>query len=303
MSEHKAIAIIGNSGSGKDTIANYLSSKYGFVNVKFGRMHKEITADIFNVDLDKLEDKEWRVTHKHELFGFTPLEFLAVLFKGYSQVESYVDKLHWYTRSLADDGFPVFTDIRHERELNSIADLNPLVINLYRPNCDAGVNDEHISYLQDYPNNNYESYTVKNVGSLESLYTEIDAIVRIEKLGKQAPTLHLFYQPNPKSSVDAAANSGLRIYEPAENVLVDVANLCEKYKVVGYDLVHLFSYFVALVDDDSVIFPPVNGIMAFGFIPQAHTRFLPKLREVAILRVHFYQGLNVSMFTKEELCY
>lgn len=299
MREHRAIVLLGYSGSGKDTIAEYLHNSYGFTNVKFGRMHKEITAYIFNCDLSQLEDKKWRRAHKHELFGFTPLEFLTVLFQGYTASSSYVNCLHKYTLSLTDDCFPVFTDIRNECELNVIAHLNPLVIRLVRDSVEPDVND---NYIDEIDAGELSVLKLFNNTSKEDLFTYVDRYLTRAEIIKSLPVLHLFYQPSHKSSVDAANLSGLPAYEPATEVLEDVANVCQKYKIPPYHLVQLFSSVIAAIEDDDIILRPVNGSMAMGYIPQAHRRFLPKLRQAAKLRVHYYPGLDVSDFQQEELC-
>lgn len=59
------IALTGSKGSGKDTVAEYLTSRYGFAKLSFARILKDVVSIMFGWDRRKIEgitdeDRQWR---------------------------------------------------------------------------------------------------------------------------------------------------------------------------------------------------------------------------------------------------
>lgn len=59
------LGLCGNEGSGKDTAANILVNKHGFIKMSFGSILKDVLASIFDwprhlLEGDTIESREWR---------------------------------------------------------------------------------------------------------------------------------------------------------------------------------------------------------------------------------------------------
>ena len=79
------IALTGKKGCGKDTVANYLCEKYGFVNYGFADPIKEVGKIVFGFNDEQLEgclkdtmDNFW---------GISPREFFQNFGTGIAQFE------------------------------------------------------------------------------------------------------------------------------------------------------------------------------------------------------------------------
>ncbi len=56
----KVIGIIGKAGAGKDTVADHLRAKYGFVRGQFARLLKDIVCDVYGWDRELIETLEYK---------------------------------------------------------------------------------------------------------------------------------------------------------------------------------------------------------------------------------------------------
>lgn len=130
-----SIVLIGEHGSGKDTIGKHIVSVVdGAGIVKFGAFGKLLVSKAFNLSLDDMECKETRETTK--LFGLSALDLLNLLFQAGSTDTKEALKLREAYQSFAITtasvfDFPVFTDIRRIEELAFVREeFNPLIVGL-----------------------------------------------------------------------------------------------------------------------------------------------------------------------------
>ncbi len=56
----KVIGIIGKAGAGKDTVADHLRAKYGFVRGQFARLLKDLVCDVYGWDRELIETLEYK---------------------------------------------------------------------------------------------------------------------------------------------------------------------------------------------------------------------------------------------------
>ena len=56
----KVIGIVGKAGAGKDTVADHLRARYGFVRGQFARLLKDIVCDVYGWDRELIETLEYK---------------------------------------------------------------------------------------------------------------------------------------------------------------------------------------------------------------------------------------------------
>ena len=152
------IGLLGKKGSGKDTVADYLVSKYGFTKYAFADKIKDIIKILFNfTDEDLLPENkekirnEWNISPRKALqligteFGqeFIPKNMAEIMDNSTSSKEFWIKHfLIWYKKNL--DKNIVISDVRFEHECNILNSLDARIWKLVR---DKHIyeNDNHIS--------------------------------------------------------------------------------------------------------------------------------------------------------------
>lgn len=172
------IAICGKKRSGKDTIANYISDKYGYNNVKFADPLKNMLKAGFNFTDEQLESKKeeiddyWRITPRQAM------QFIGTEIMQY-ELQKLVPNLdrHFFVASLFKrypDEHLVISDLRFVHEEQAIKQIkNNLIIKVIRDsNLDT---DNHIS------ENELDQIdcdcTIRNNKDLDELYKKVDNII------------------------------------------------------------------------------------------------------------------------------
>ena len=182
MKYPKLIGITGQKGNGKDTIANYLCSKYGYSAMACADILKKICSLIFdlndeqlNGNLKEVSDERW--------FGLTPRKILQ--FVGTDLFRNNMEKLDenfgkdiWILtlekrimNALNNDKIIVISDIRFQNELDLIKKFNGTIIRVKREGLKS---DNHESEINI--SNFIVDHDVKNNGSFDDLYSEIDSL-------------------------------------------------------------------------------------------------------------------------------
>lgn len=180
----KIIGVCGRRRCGKDTIANYMCNKYGFVNKKIAHDLKHVVQFLFDFTDQQIESDEKDICDDH--WNIPPrkaLQFIGTDMMQYrlQEILPHIGRSFWIKsfikKNLHNNNQPlVISDLRFPHEYEELKKYNIFVIRVDRPvlNIDIGV-DEHLSekeYTQ-IP----ADMTVTNDGTLEDLYKKIDNIL------------------------------------------------------------------------------------------------------------------------------
>ena len=188
MSQPKIIAICGLMRSGKDTIANYLSEKYGYQNVKIAETLKKMMGLLFGISSDQLEGDSKDVTDPH--WGITPRSALQFFGTEVMQIEvqrllpdigrtfwisSFVKNLH---KTSPQSPLYVISDMRfvHEYEylIKHFHKDNVLVLKVKR-NPASSTPQSHVSEMEFELIK--EDVLIYNDDSIKSLQNKIDNLM------------------------------------------------------------------------------------------------------------------------------
>lgn len=168
----KIIGFAGRKWSGKDTSADHLVRKHGFVQYAFAAPLKNFCRDIFDLDHDQLYgSKREEVDTRYDL---TPRQLLQKF--GSDFLRDMIDKDFWikfFVRWANQQTKPiVVSDVRFQNELDIIRSLGGRVVRIDRKDG-HGSNDPHASECVD---------SLKNVDvvihnyDLDTLYRDLDAV-------------------------------------------------------------------------------------------------------------------------------
>lgn len=149
------LVLLGYSGAGKDTIASALSSLYPGLtaNVKFSELTKRIIANLYGVEYEKLNDKDWRSTAPlsidSTLTRVTPLDLLTALFKGSPGTQLHQENIEFALSRIPQHTLPIFTDVRRTHEFHCITQSVCMVytVHLRADFLGAGTNDGDVDAI------------------------------------------------------------------------------------------------------------------------------------------------------------
>lgn len=198
------IGLVGLIGSGKNTVADYLSQKYKFKQYSLASSLKDAVASTFNWDRTMLDgltdsDRQWRDTVDawwSKRLGIPDLTPRYVLQNfGTDIIRNQFHQDIWIAslqhRLTNVDHNVVVTDCRFKNEIESIQNIGGTFIKIKRDSDPewmniASNNPEQIS--EKYPNIHISEYgwvgipfdyTVNNSGTLSDLYLQIDKILGV----------------------------------------------------------------------------------------------------------------------------
>ncbi len=179
------IGIMGRKYSGKDTIADYISSKYSYQKIAFAEPLKKGCQIMFQfTDKQLEEDKEvideyWGVTPR-KVFQYIGTD---VIRNGMENLIPGIGNDFWINScmrkyyNLRDSGIKtVISDVRFPNELERIHKEGGIVIKVTRSSLENS--DTHASEIQI--DEMVEDYLVTNDSDLDSLYEKIDSILLYE---------------------------------------------------------------------------------------------------------------------------
>ncbi len=200
------IAILGKKKSGKDTVANYLIEKYGFIKYSFADPLKKGLQFFFNLkddqlynqDLKEVIDTRWGVSPRKlfqvfgtDIFQNSIRDFLPELKINNDPKNHWVNLFkEWYLSELKKNPNIkiVISDARFLHEINMINELGGIVYKIIRPSLE---NDE--KFKEQINGNNYSSHQSEmeietipnemithlliNDSSLEELYKQIHFLI------------------------------------------------------------------------------------------------------------------------------
>jgi hypothetical protein len=169
------IGLTGKKSSGKDTIANYLVSKHGFIKLSFGEAVKDIVHIITGWDRDLIEgsteeSRIFRETIKHKMYNKTCRELMQIV--GTDLFRNHFDENIWINiviNKINKINSYVISDVRFDNEANAIKNEGGILIKINRTrtsssssfNSDLHISESGISIpidfeiLNDGISNNY----------------------------------------------------------------------------------------------------------------------------------------------------
>lgn len=179
--DNKIICICGYKRSGKDTVANYIESKYGYEHKKIAYLVRESVKLIFNLTDIELEDNKEIVLKEWDTTPRKIMQWLGTDIFQY-KIEEIIPNLNrkfWIKRFIQDlednKNNIVISDIRFIHEYDELKNRykNIKIIKVINDNI-AKV-DLHESETEF---NNIESdYIIYNNSTIHHLYEKIDEIL------------------------------------------------------------------------------------------------------------------------------
>jgi len=181
----KIIALCGYKGSGKDTAAEYLVTKYKYNHYKISEKLKEVIKLLFNLDDNDLEKNKDEINDKWGIEPRKIMQFIGTDMFQYKLQELFptIEKSFWIKSLFTDE---LINKIENENHRIVISDLRflheyDLISNIYVPysilkvqNNNLEKNDNHIS--ENEFNNIPINAVILNNTTKQQLYNNIDHI-------------------------------------------------------------------------------------------------------------------------------
>jgi hypothetical protein len=194
------VGVVGLIGSGKDTVSERLAQKYNFKKDSFAKSLKDAVSSMFNWDREMLEGKTdesraWREKPDafwSKRFGKDVTPRWVLQYFGTEVMRQGMHDAIWIDSCLARyKGHPtVISDTRFENEIKTIREAGGKII-LVKRGQDP---DWFTSYVEGniIPTGIHSSeyawaksdfdYMIKNDGTLEDLYKQVDSLIVSNKI-------------------------------------------------------------------------------------------------------------------------
>jgi hypothetical protein len=171
------IALSGRMGVGKDTIADYLVSNYGFVKIAFADSLKRVINELFGVPLDVLYDSEKKNIH-YPLINCTPRELLRSVGEALntlriSQLPPFIFNARAKLHELSYGERVVISDLRTNEEEEFLKAEGALFWRVKR---------QELQFFDEHPTEtSHQAFgfhtIIENDSSLPELYSKIDSAI------------------------------------------------------------------------------------------------------------------------------
>jgi hypothetical protein len=189
MNYPNIIGICGKKYHGKDTIANHLVDKYGYIRIAFADPIKDICKIVFGLSYEQLNgnikeknDEYWKVSPR-QLMQFIGTDLFR---NNMSSIMPEIGEdiwIHVLLKKISDELLKnphakfVITDIRFENELYHITKLNGFIIKVQRNNIIN--NDNHVS--ESYIDKLNVDYIINNDDTIDDLNNKINELLNSYK--------------------------------------------------------------------------------------------------------------------------
>lgn len=168
------LALVGQKGVGKDTVANYLVDKHGFTKLAFADPIKNACEILFGVERVCFEDtnlKEVSVEHWNKSPRQMMQYFGADIVRTHMGEDFWVK--HMQRRLHALEGRnTVVTDVRFVNEAAFLRNLGAVLVRVERVGVESS--DQHVTEVQQYVINT-DKLVTNTV--FDELYKQLDALV------------------------------------------------------------------------------------------------------------------------------
>lgn len=178
------IGLLGNKGSGKSTVADYLVKTHGFIEKSFADPLKKACQELFLFDDQQVYgDINAKETPDARWFNCTPRKVLQFIGTDLlrNQIGTLIPELGqdifihhfrlWY-QSHSDEKNIVISDVRFQNEADLIVSLGGIIIRIDR---NSNLSDIHESEMG--VGNIKCDYVVANNSSIDSLCQKINQII------------------------------------------------------------------------------------------------------------------------------
>jgi hypothetical protein len=200
------VGLLGYNGAGKDTVANYLISQYGFKKLSFGGALKDAVAAIFGwprhlLEGDTDESRLWR-EQIDQYWNDTPRKILETfgteLCRKHFDSDLWIKSLYKTIKTQPNDAKIIITDCRFDNEIQLIQSLNGILIRIERdpmPDWYPFItqyqqqkiskqqaqlllqNESHCSQWLHYFCDIQPNYCLFNNSTIEELHSKIEAVM------------------------------------------------------------------------------------------------------------------------------
>lgn len=173
------IGIVGNIGTGKTTVANYLVTKRGFTEITFSTPLKQI-AEIFGFEKSQLYGTQEEKLEINKLWGISGREFMQKFgteicreqFPRILNIEKVWIKLFEKAYEESKSNNIVVSDVRFEDEADSIKRKGGILVRINRK---TKHNINHKSELQNFK----IDFVIENNTTIINLYRKINSIINV----------------------------------------------------------------------------------------------------------------------------
>lgn len=188
------IAVLGRKSSGKDTFANYIINKYGFIKYSFADPLKKGVQNFFNLTDQQLLDEKLKETIDPR-WGISPRKLFQIIGTDIFQnvLKEYIPELsingrnhwvilfnQWFTSQKSDTNV-IIADGRFLHEIEEVKKLGGKVIKIIRPdknNNNINKNDIHLSELEIdmIPDELIDYIIINDTNNLDIFHQKIDQL-------------------------------------------------------------------------------------------------------------------------------
>lgn len=173
------VALVGEAGSGKDSISNVLTQQFDFKRLAFADPLKKACQEVFGLSDSQLQNRD----EKEKVDPFwhrSPREMfqqVGTLMKTVDQ-DIWVSSLLRKADSLVSEKKDiVVTDCRYKNEAQALRDkYNAIIVRVVRPDNTAGT--AHCAHTSETEQHGIQAdFTVLNDGTLEDLQRKVCALL------------------------------------------------------------------------------------------------------------------------------
>ena len=181
------IGVAGQKYNGKDTIADYLVSEYGFIKLSFADALKEMCKVLFNFNDEQLYGSEKESID--DFWGIKPRDAFTyfgtdIMRKQLNNLIPNINENFWIKclekkmvnlKKNNENIKIVIADVRFENEVNFIKSYNGLIIRVIRPDkilYDCHESEKNILDLS-------VDYEIMNNSTLNHLYQQVNKIIKL----------------------------------------------------------------------------------------------------------------------------
>jgi len=171
------IALGHKKNTGKDAVAAYLTSQYGFRRVAFGDKIRRVTEVAFGFTEEQMTDREMKEEVEFAL-GISPrraMQKVGGMFRQHVSNDFWIyavkSRIGWLVEQGKDI---VVSDLRFINELNYIRQMDGKIVKVNRSGIihnDGDKSETELDIVTSW------DYVLENIGDLQELYEKVDEML------------------------------------------------------------------------------------------------------------------------------